>query len=420
MEQTATKEYLRSSSLQVCRIVSLAILRVLAADENRLDDGEPIARARELVPMLRDCADQAERDRHMPEHAAIAMARAGLYRVAAPLRVGGAECEPAVQIETIETIAAVDGSIGWNLMIGIEVMGFLGAALNPDLASKLFADPNLVISGALNPVGVATPVPGGYRVTGQWPFASGCHNAHYFWGQCQVRDKDGNPPRADTPQLREALLSRDEFEILDTWHVSGMRGSGSHDVVAKDVFVPDERMTAVFYDRTQEEGTLFKLPPFTRLAYNKVGVSTGIARAAIDHFVNLASTHRRRASGVALQERSDVQLAVAEAETRLRSARAFVLDAVGQAWDTTAAGREVTSEQRALVHLACSNAASQSIRAVDLVCEVAGTAAIFESGPLERCQRDVRVVPHHITVSPQWNASAGKVLLGMPSGSLLF
>lgn len=390
------------------------------ADKDGLDGREPIERARALVPMLREFADQAERERQLPAPAAEAMARAGLYRVAAPRRVGGAECEPAAQIEIIETIAAADGSLGWNLMIGIEVMGFLGAVLERDLGSKLFADPALIVSGALNPVGVATPVAGGYRVTGQWPFASGCHNADYFWGQCQVRDEQGNPPTDGSPSLREALLSRDEFEILDTWHVSGLRGSGSHDVAANDVFVPDERMTAVMFEPIQEEGTLYRLPPFTRLAYNKVGVSTGIARSAIDQFANLATTHQRRASGVALRERPDVQLAVAEAETRLRSARAFVLDAVGQVWDTTAAGREASAKERALVHLACSNSATESIRAVDLVCEVAGTAAILESGPLERCQRDVRVVLHHITVSPQWNASAGRVLLGMPSGSLLF
>ncbi len=399
---------------------SARIVHSPVADKDRLDSREPIERARALVPMLREFADQAERERHLPAAAAEAMARAGLYRVAAPRRVGGAECEPAEQIEIIETIAAADGSVGWNLMIGIEGMGFLGAVLERDFGAKLFADPALIVSAALNPVGVATPVAGGYRVTGQWPFASGCHNADYFWGQCQVRDEQGNPPTDGSPPLREALLSRDEFEILDTWHVSGLRGSGSHDVAASDVFVPDERMTAVMFEPIQEEGTLYRLPPFTRLAYNKVGVSTGIARSAIDQFANLATTHHRRASGVALRERPDVQLAVAEAETRLRSARAFVLDAVGQVWDTTAAGREASAKERALVHLACSNAASESIRAVDLVCEVAGTAAIFESGPLERCQRDVRVALHHITVSPQWNANAGRVLLGMPSGSLLF
>lgn len=397
-----------------------AIVHSLVAEEDRLDRHEPIERARALVPMLRACADQAERERHLPAHAAEAMARAGLYRVAAPRRVGGAECEPAEQIEIIETIAAADGSAGWNLMIGIEVMGFLGAVLERDLGSKLFANPALIVSGSLNPVGVATSVEGGYSVRGQWPLASGCHNADYFWGQCQVRDEEGNAPTDGSPPLREALLSRDEFEILDTWHVSGLRGSGSHDVAANDVFVPDERMTAVLFQPIREEGTLFRLPPFTRLAYNKVGVSTGIARSAIDQFASLATTHQRRASGVALRERADVHVAVAEAETRLRSARAFVLDAVGGVWDATVAGREASAKQRALVHLACSNAASESIRAVDLVCGVAGTVAIFESGPLERCQRDVRVALHHITVSPQWNANAGRALLGLPSGSLLF
>ena len=189
-----------------------------------MDGGKPTERARELVPMLRACGDEAERERHLPERAAEAMAHAGLFRVAAPRRLGGAEAEPEEQIQTIEIVSAADGSVGWNLMIGIESMGFLGAALDPSVASKLFADPSLIISGALNPLGVATRVPGGYRVSGQWPFASGCHNAHYFWGQCQVRDEDGNAVSDGSSQLREALLGRDEFEILDTWHVSGLGG----------------------------------------------------------------------------------------------------------------------------------------------------------------------------------------------------
>jgi alkylation response protein AidB-like acyl-CoA dehydrogenase len=370
--------------------------------------------------MLRECADQAERDRRLPENAAEAMALAGLHRIAAPSRVGGAECTPAEQIEVIETISRADGSAGWNLMIGVEIMGGLGAAYSSDGAAKLFADPSLILSGALNPQGVAVPVPGGFRVTGQWPFASGCHNAQYFWGQCQVRDEDGNPLNDGTPPLREALVSRDDFEILDTWNVSGLRGSGSHDVAVRDVFVPEENMTAVLFSPPNDSGTLFRLPPFSRLAYNKVGVSTGIARAAIDHFIELAGSHKRRMSSVPLRERPDVQRNVAAAETALRSGRAFVLDAVGDLWDTVDAGDEPSHEQRALVHLACSNAAMSSIRAVDLVCEVAGTAANLVSNPLERCQRDVRVIPQHIVVSPQWNDAAARVLLGMDSDSLLF
>jgi alkylation response protein AidB-like acyl-CoA dehydrogenase len=356
----------------------------------------------------------------LPEHAAKAMAHAGLYRSAAPRCVGGGECEPAEQIEVIETIAAADGAAGWNLMIGIEVMGFLAAAVPRDIATALFADPGLIVSGSLNPLGVATPVSGGFRVTGRWTFGSGCDNAHFFWGQCQVRDEAGNSPTDGSPALREALIPREDFEIVDTWHVSGLRGSGSHDVAVVDAFVPEESMTAVMFRPLFESGTLYRLPPFSRLAYNKVGVSTGIARGALDHFKELATTHQRRLSGKPLRERADVQHNVAAAETALGSGRAFVLDAVGELWKTVAAGDEPSHAQRAMVHLACSNAATSAIRAVDLVCEVAGTAANSADHPLERCQRDVRVVPQHMTVSTQWNTAAARILLGMDSDSLLF
>ena len=119
-----------------------------------------------------------------------------------------------------------------------------GAALEPDVAQEIYSDPGLVAAGALNPQGRAVRVDGGYRVTGQWPFASGCHNAHWFWGQCivtdgqeSIRDDTGNV------ELIEATIPFADFEILDTWHVAGMRGSGSHDVAVSDVFVPDRLIT---------------------------------------------------------------------------------------------------------------------------------------------------------------------------------
>ena len=377
---------------------------------------DPASRALALTPLVRECADEAERERRLPERLAVAMADAGLYRIAAPASVGGGECDPRTQIETIEVVSHADGAAGWNLMIGIENVGFLGAALARETAQKIFADPRLVVAGALNPVGRATPVEGGYRVTGQWPFASGCHNAQYFWGQCTVYDGETPVPGPSGGlTLREAVVPVAEFEIVDTWHVSGMRGSGSHDVAVRDVFVPDERITAALSTPPRESGPLFRFPPFCRLAYNKVGVSTGIARAALDHFAELAAETKRRGSARALRDKPAVQLAVAEAGTLLRSARAFVFDAVGDIWDTVQAGDEVDRRQRAAVHLACSNAAGASVRTVELVHAAAGSAANFTAHPLDRCLRNVRVVPQHIMVSAQWMQSAAGVLLGLDS-----
>ena len=376
---------------------------------------DPVERARALVPLIRECADEAERDRRLPQRVADALAAAGLHRIAAPRSLGGLECAPRSQIEAIEVVSAADGATGWTLMIGIEILGFLGAAMQPEAAAELYADPGLIGAGALNPLGRATPVEGGFRVSGQWPFASGCHNAHYFWGQCIVQDGDAPAQGpAGGLVLREAVIPAADFEILDTWHVSGLRGSGSHDVVVRDVFIPDERMTAVFAQAPRETGTLFRFPPFNRLAYNKVGVATGIARAALGHFADLAAQKKPRASAKLLRDKASVQLAVAEAETLLRSARAFVFEAVDTVWRATEERRTPTPEEQALVHLACTQACEASIRCVEIVHAAAGTTANFTACPLERCMRDVRVIPQHIMVGPQWKEFAGRVLLGLP------
>jgi alkylation response protein AidB-like acyl-CoA dehydrogenase len=374
---------------------------------------DPIEAARALVPLIRACADEAERERQLPQRLADALAAAGLHRIAAPRSLGGLECEPRRQIETIEIVSAADGAAGWTLMIGIEILGFLGPAMQAEAAAKLYSDPGLIGAGALNPLGRATPAEGGFRVSGQWPFASGCHNAHYFWGQCIVQD-GGAPAQGPGggPVLREAVIPAADFEILDTWHVSGLRGSGSHDVVVSDVFVPEERMTATFGRPPRETGTLYRFPAFNRLAYNKVGVATGIARAALDHFAELAAQKKPRASATLLRDKVSVQLAVAEAEACLRSARAFVFESVDTVWRATEEGRTPTPEEQALVHLACTQACVASIKSVEIVHAAAGTTANFTTSPLERCMRDVRVIPQHIMVGPQWKEYAGRVLLG--------
>ena len=393
-----------------------------AADQ--ASSANPRERARALVPLIRECADEADRERRLPTRVATAMAAAGLYKVAAPRSVGGGECDPRTQIETIEIVSAADGAAGWNLMIGIENMGFLGAALPLETARKLYADEGLIVSGALNPLGRATPVAGGYRVTGQWPFASGCHNAGWFWGQCMVTTDGGELAKSEggAPVLREALIPSSELEILDTWHVSGLRGSGSHDVAASNVFVPEERVTAVMQTGMQprETGTLYRYPPFNRLAYNKIGVATGIAQAALEHFKALAAEKQPRGSRKPLREKTSIHLVYAEAVASLRAARAYALESVEEVWRVVEAGSHPSAEQRMHVHLACSHACLAAVHTVELLYSAAGTTANFTDCPLDRCLRDVRVVPQHIMVSPQWKETAGRVLLGLPGDSPFF
>jgi alkylation response protein AidB-like acyl-CoA dehydrogenase len=374
----------------------------------------------EIVPLIRAHADEAERNARLSQEVAEAMARAGLYRVAAPRSLGGGETHPFTQIGVIEQVASADGSAGWNLMIGIETTGILGSALAHERAEAMYADPLLIIAGALNPKGTAEAMDGGYRVSGQWPFASGCHNCQYFWGQCIVHE-NGERVHDEQGQVKllEVVVPAADFEIVETWDVAGLRGSGSHDIAVRDLFVPADMTTGATRQPSVERGPLFRVPLYTRLAYNKVGVATGIARAAIDHFRDLASAKTPRGSRSLLNERVDAQLAMANAEATLRSARAFVFEAVGELWETVVAGDRPTLEQRAMVQLACSHATSAAVNAVGYIHAAAGASANFRDNPLERCFRDVQVVRQQIMASPQWIRSAGRVLLGLDSDSFI-
>lgn len=372
------------------------------------EQGHPLVRAaRELQPLVRSCAEEAQTLRHAPESVVRAMAAAGLYRIAAPACYGGAEADPITTIEAIEAISEADGSIGWVLMIGIETVGIGGSLMDPDMATGLFAEhPDLVMCGALNPQGRARRVEGGWRVSGRWPFASGCHHATFFWGQCIV--EDSRPTK-----LIEVLVPREDYEILDTWRVNGLRGTGSHDVAVHELFVPDRMVTEVAGRKPHHDGPLYRLPPFSRLAYNKVGVATGIARAALDSFVALAEHKQPRLSSRPLRDRPRAQLNYAQAEAALRSARAFVFEAVTEEWDTVCNGGWADRRQRALVRLACSHACQEAIRAVELVHQAAGTSANLEDSPIGRARRDVAVVAQQLMVAPQFIEDAGRVLLGL-------
>ena len=374
---------------------------------------DPVATARELQTLVREAADEAERECRLPAH----VAEAGLYRVGAPRTQGGGEHDPMTQIAVIEAIAEADGSAAWNLMVGIESFGLLTLGFRNN--RELFADPLTVLCGSTAALGVAEVVDGGYRLTGRWQFASGCHNSHWFYGLSVVHENGA--PKADEPP-RFMLVPRAEFEIVENWKVGGLRGSGSHDVQVESVFVPEARVATFMAPGSEiaEDAPIVRFPRGSRLAYNKVGIGLGIARAAIDDFVEIATGKIPRFSSSTLRERPLAQRAVAAAEARLRGARAFVMEAVGEVWDEVVAGKEPSARQRALLQIACSDAARASAEAVDLVAEAAGTTANDLESPLERRARDVRVVRQHMTVAPHHLEDAGRVLLGLsPEGLML-
>ncbi len=373
-----------------------------------------VEHARALAPLIREHADRAQEARRLSDVVAKAMAEHGLYRVGAPAALGGADADPATQIEVIEAVGTADGSTAWNLMIGIEAFGQVAPFLGPGTRG-IFDDPMVIFCAATSAMGRADRVDGGYRVNGQWQFVSGCHNASLFAGTV-ARFEEG--VQIDSPPAFAVAL-QDEYEILDTWHVSGMRGSGSHDLRVVDLLLPEDRVVVPAQIELPRDTPLARIPLGVKLSYNKVGVCLGVARAGLETFVELATDKRPRFGRNLLCERPYAQRAIAEAEVRLRAARALVFELVEELWETVVAGDRLEDRWRAVFQIACSDAARACVDAVDTVAEAAGTTPNRLDHALERIVRDVRVVRQHITVAPHHIEDGGRMLLGLPAQGMM-
>ena len=370
--------------------------------------GTPQERAKSLLGLVREHADASETQRHLKSEVANAFAREGLFRIAAPIDFFGSEQDPVTQIETIETIASVDGSAAWNLMIGIETFGLIAPGFTH--CRELIEDQSVIMCSSTASAGRAEKVDGGYRVTGRWGFCSGCHNSDLFGATVFIYE---NGERDETGH-QYLVVPKPQFEILDTWHTSGLCGSGSHDVLLEDVFVPEERLVAPL-GKVQHQSALLRMPFRSRLCYNKVAIAFGLARSALDSFVELAEGKVPRFTSKSLKNRGWAQRAIAESEVRVRSARALVIELVESLWEKARLDQPVSDKEAAIFQLACSDAVRGCIASVNQLVEAAGTTANQKGHPLERIARDIQVVGQHQTVAPHHIEDAGRVLLGVPA-----
>lgn len=367
-----------------------------------------LERAAALRPLILEHADASEAERHLHPAVAAAFARSGLYRLGVPASAGGEGGDPVTQIEVIECASAADGSAGWNLMIGIESFGLIMPGFRD--CKDLVADPLEVLCSSTAAVGTATPDGDGYRINGVWQFVSGCHNAGLFAATVANPNGSGN---------RYAVLTRGQWEIVDTWHVGGMRGSGSHDVKVVDAWVPRSRIVAPI-GGVKSDDPLLRFPVGARLAYNKVAVALGIARHTLDFFSELAEGKQPRFSSGRLRERVHAQSAVAEAEVRVVRSRAALMDQVDAMWRKNLAGEPITTRDRAVFQIVCSDGVRACVEAVDLLADAAGTSANQLGSVIERASRDVRVVRQHASVASHHIADGGRALLGLaPQGLML-
>ncbi len=377
-------------------------------------EADVVAAASAVVPLIRAHQELAEHLRRQPPQVTEALAAAGLLQMYLPKSMGGPEYPPLTAFRAIEVLSRTDGSAGWCVMIASSLSAFM-AWMPAELGRMLAGDPaDFRGAGSVRAMGRARPVEGGWLVSGQWDFASGVHGAR--WLNCACVVMDGDAPRRSptgTPATRTMWVPATAATILDTWSVVGLRATGSHDFAVRDVFVP----AAHSYSLTEpprETGTLYHprmllISLWTGTAANALG----IARGAIDAFVELAGRVSSTMSTALLRERPLVQTRVAEAAAIVQAARAYLFSAVGRAWSTVGNGSEDPGPMVADARLAIVHAMHESVRAVDLVFHAAGTNAVYSRNPLERYFRDVHVAVQHAAGLPGQYESAGKVLLGL-------
>jgi indole-3-acetate monooxygenase len=359
---------------------------------------------RTMSPEIAARADEIERARRLPLDLVDQLRDAGCFRMLVPRRLGGAEATPAEHIRMVRELARTDGSVGWTVMIGSAAPIILGK-LPRSTFDEIYADgPDVVLAGAFNPTGVATPVDGGFSVTGRWAFASGCQHADWFIGHCMVDD-------GRMPPIRMMVLPAADVEILDTWSVAGLCGTGSHDFTVDNTFVPDERSFAVFEDGGLE-GSLGHIPELTISSLAIANVAIGIAEGAVSELTTLATAKVPMFAQATLAANPLFRHLLGTTDAHLRAARALLDDEVERTWATAVGGGEFTPELRAQLRAAAAWVTTAGAAVVDAAYTAGGGSAMYSSSPLQRRLRDVHAVTQHFAVKQDTLTLAGAVLAG--------
>ena len=374
-----------------------------------------IKAAEDLGPSILAERDRIDRERRLPPALVEQLRDRGFFSLWLARSFGGPELSLMDFIPVIEALARFDGSVAWCVTNAGACSRFSGL-LPEAFARRLFVEERAVVAGNIGPVGTAVCVPGGYRVTGRWPYASGIPHSTWLVSGCVVHE-DSAPRRGPggAPEIRLVFFPAGEAQVIDTWDVGGLRGTGSHDYAVSDLFVPDtcatDGQTALL------PGPLYALPRHTAFSVPIAAVPLGIARGALDALRSLSASKTPRIGSGMLKERAVVHAAVARAEGALRGARAYLLEACTLAWQAASAGETLTLDQRAAVRLACAQVADTAKAVVQTAYDMGGGTAVYESCPVQRHFRDAHAAAQHVQVHSGNFETVGRILFGLEPGT---
>jgi indole-3-acetate monooxygenase len=381
-----------------------------------------VARARALGPVLTAAADEIERSRELPASIVSRLIDDGLFRLLQPRSLGGAELDPMTYIRVVDEIASHDASTGWCVEQA-NGCSMVAAFLDPEVAQEIFGPPDGIV--AWGPVGPAelTAVPGGYRLTGAWNFASGSHHATWLGAHVVTHGPDGTPvSRTDGGEILQTLLfPKSRATMTDIWHVVGLRGTGSDRYSVTDLFIP-QRYTVLRDPKIapHQSGRLYCFSSSSLYACGVAAVALGIARGMVTDFTELATEKTPRGLRQRLCENQVIQMQRAQAEARLGSARAYLLGGLTEIWETVGETGELSLEQNATIRLASTWAIDQAREVVNTLYHSAGATAIFDDRPFERRFRDMHTASQQAQGRQAHYETIGRVLFGLAPDTPMF
>jgi indole-3-acetate monooxygenase len=367
--------------------------------------GRFVDAARSVAAVVAAGADAAEEQRRLPQATVEALVGAGFMRMCVPEVYGGPEARPTEMFDAIAEVSAVDGAAGWCVMIA-STTSSMSLFLAPEQAELVFGDEGTVTGGVYAPHGRVEAVdgePGALRVTGRWAWGSGTQHCRWVCGG--ALGPDGT--------MHLGFFDIADVTFHDTWHVVGLRGTGSVDFSVDGAYVPHGRWLTPGVTPPQVEVPLAAFPNFSLLASGVAAVAIGIARHAIDELVEIAAERRPLFSSRPLGAHAGVQSELSRVEADIGAAKAYVLDRLAAAWDDAVAGRPVDVAHRSAIRGACIHAVERSVHAVDQMFALAGGASVYESNVLGRCLRDVHVARQHLMVAPRLHETLGRIRLGI-------
>jgi indole-3-acetate monooxygenase len=376
-----------------------------------------LAAVAELAPRLAARAAETEAGRRLPPDLVDELRAAGCFQMMLPRSHGGDEVDLVTAARVLEELARADGSTGWT--VGIGSAGWLDLCHLPRASfDALYGAGPIVSAGVITPMGTATPVDGGYAVTGRWGFASGCEHADVLYGNC-IDTREAEIASQGPPPMRVAVLPPEDVAIEDTWTVSGLCGTGSHHIAVDDVVVPADRTYALMTSEPCVDTALTHIPLPSPFAVLLASVALGIAQGALDDVLGLAPGKVPAFAPAPLAAGPVFQEVLATADARLRAARAALREDAGELFATAEARDPITLEQRARVRASATWATDTAASVVDAAYRAGGGTSLYAASPLQRRLRDVHAVTQHFLLRPDTMVTAGAVLAGQDTDTTL-